>query len=158
VEKNQSDLTLIEGESIVGYRSTVAYSIRFIPKHSPDTDDIVEERKARASFFTFLAEAKANDQTALCFSEDDEHFKVDEETLSIYLFADGVKWYDDYPDVKCHISLMDLSKEWADENEYIGGAYAYMGDDMEDNVEETWGQGDYDWCCLRRFIECDWIK
>jgi len=145
----------------MGYRSTVAYSIRFIPKHSPDTDDIVEERKARASFYTFIAEAKAKEETALCFIDlksSDEHFQVDEATLQIRFFADGVKWYDDYPDVKCHEALMDLSREWTNENDYIGGAFARIGDDSDDNIEETWGQGDYDWCAVRRFVECDWIK
>lgn len=145
----------------MGYRSTVAYSIRFIPEsyNTPESPDDAE--KARGTFYTFLADAKGNDETALCF-QDTEHFKVDEKNLTITFFAEGVKWYDDYPDVKCHNALMDLSREWADDgdcsNPYIGGAYARIGDDMEDTAEECWGQGDYEWCCVRRFIECDWVS
>jgi hypothetical protein len=144
----------------MGYRSTVAYSIRFIPETT--TASIKEEdiEKAKKTFFTFIAEAKAKEETALCFT-DNEHFKVDEENLAIYFLAEGVKWYDDYPDVKCHEALMDLSREWADDddcsNPYIGGCLARVGDEMDDNVEEVWGQGDYDWCAIRRYVECDWI-
>jgi len=143
----------------MGYRSTVAYTIRFIPKHSPDTDDIVEERKARASFFTFLAEAKDNEDTALCFSEDEEdHLDIDEEKLEFRFFAEYVKWYEDYPDVKCHEALMEMSKEWADENDCIGGAFARVGENSDDNTEDCWGTGDYEWCYLSRSVNCDWIK
>lgn len=145
----------------MGYRSTVAYSIRFIPPREDEPEKGLTAENCKATFYTFLAEAKANEDTALCFSEDDEHFEVDESDLSIKFFADGVKWYDDYPDVKCHEALMDLSREWADDgdcsNPYIGGAMARVGEDSEDNVEEVWGQGDYDWCAVRRFVECDWM-
>jgi hypothetical protein len=91
----------------MGYRSTVAYTIRFIPRHSPDTDDIEEERKAKSSFYLFLAEAKANVDTSLCFSDkESDVFKVDEENLQIRFFAEGVKWYESYPDVQCHEALI----------------------------------------------------
>jgi len=143
----------------MGYRSTVAYSIRFIPRLSEiqTTDDEIE--KAKATFFTFLAEAKANEDTAGAFL--DEDLKVDEEKLAIYFFADNVKWYESYEDVKCHEALLDLSKEWADDgdcsNPYIGGAFARIGEEMEDNVEEVWGQGDYDWISVHRSMSCDWM-
>lgn len=135
----------------MGYRSTVAYSIRFVG--SDDT-------RNKQAFFTFIAEAKSKPETALCFSDDEsEHFEVDQTKLEIRFFADGVKWYDDYPDVKCHNALMDLSKDWlADhENDVMGGAFARVGEDSEDNIEEVWGLGDYDWCYLSRQVICDWL-
>lgn len=134
---------------IMGYRSTVAYSIRFVG------DD---DTKNRQSFYTFIAEAKADEDTALCFQEEDEHFEVDEANLQIRFFADGVKWYeDDYPDVKCHMALIEKSQEWTDDNDAIGGAYARVGENADDSVEEVWGQGDYDWCYLSRQVICDWL-
>jgi len=142
----------------MGYRSTVAYTIRFIPKHSPDTDDIEEERKAKSSFYLFLAEAKANVDTSLCFTDTD-CFVVDEVKLQIRFFADGVKWYEGYPDVQCHEALIELSKSWADDdtsNPYIGGAFARTGEDTTDIIEETWGQGDYDWVGVNRSVYVDW--
>jgi hypothetical protein len=144
----------------MGYRSTVAYTIRFIPRHSPDTDDIEEERKAKSSFYLLLAEAKANVDTSLCFTDTD-CFEVDEEKLQIRFFAESVKWYEDYPDVKCHEALIDLSKSWADDdtsNPYIGGAFARVGEDTNDNVEEIWGQGEYSWVGVNRSVYADWYE
>jgi hypothetical protein len=142
----------------MGYRSTVAYTIRFIPRHSPDTDDIEEERKAKSSFYLLLAEAKANVDTSLCFTDTD-CFEVDEEKLQIRFFAESVKWYEDYPDVKCHEALIDLSKSWADDdtsNPYIGGAFARVGEDLTDIQEECWGQGEYQWISIARSVCVDW--
>jgi len=142
----------------MGYRSTVAYTIRFIPRHSPDTDDIEEERKAKSSFYLLLAEAKANVNTALCFSDTD-CLEVLEDKLEIRFFAESVKWYESYPDVACHEALIELSKSWADDdtsNPYIGGAFARVGEDTNDNVEEVWGQGDYGWVGINRSVYADW--
>jgi len=144
----------------MGYRSTVAYTIRFIPRHSPDTDDIEEERKAKSSFYLLLAEAKAKETTALCFTDTD-CFVVDEEKLQIRFFAEGVKWYESYPDVACHEALIELSKSWADDdtsNPYIGGAFARVGEDANDNVEEIWGQGEYSWVGVNRSVYADWYE
>jgi len=142
----------------MGYRSTVAYTIRFIPRHSPDTDDIEEERKAKSSFYLLLAEAKANVNTALCFSDTD-CLEVLEDKLEIRFFAESVKWYESYPDVACHEALIELSKSWADDdtsNPYIGGAFARVGEDTNDNVEEVWGQGEYGWVGVNRSVYADW--
>jgi hypothetical protein len=144
----------------MGYRSVVAYTIRFIPRLSEiqTTDDEIE--KAKASFYTFLANAKANEDTAGAFL--DEDLKVDEDNLALYFYAGHVKWYESYPDVKCHEALVDLSKEWADDgdcsNPYIGGAFARIGEETDDMVEECWGQGDYDWIIINRSMECDWMN
>jgi hypothetical protein len=142
----------------MGYRSTVAYTIRFIPPREDDVEKGLTFEHCKATFFTFLAEAKANEDTALCFSDDD--LEIDEDKLQFRLYASGVKWYEDYPDVKCHEALMDLSREWSDDgdcsNPYIGGAFARVGESSEDNTEDCWGQGDYDWCYLTRDIVCDW--
>jgi hypothetical protein len=146
----------------MGYRSTVAYTIRFIPRHSPDTDDIEEERKAKSSFYLLLAEAKANVNTALCFSEkESDVFKVIEEDLELRFFAEGVKWYETYPDVACHEALIELSKSWVGDdtsNPYVGGAFARVGEDANDNVEEIWGQGEYSWVGVNRSVYADWYE
>jgi len=142
----------------MGYRSTVAYTIRFIPRHSPDTDDIEEERKAKSSFYLLLAEAKANENTAGCFADTD-CLEVLEDKLEIRFFAESVKWYESYPDVQCHEALIELSKSWADDdtsNPYVGGAFARVGEDTNDNVEEVWGQGDYGWVGINRSVYADW--
>ena len=144
----------------MGYRSTVAYTIRFIPPREDEPEKGLTAENCKATFYTFLADAKAGAETGGAFT--DEDIKIDEDNLALYFYAGHVKWYESYPDVKCHEALMDLSKEWADDgdcsNPYIGGAFARIGEEMEDMVEECWGQGDYDWITINRSMECDWMN
>jgi hypothetical protein len=139
----------------MGYRSTVAYSIRFVPKEN--TEEEIE--RIKASFYTFIAEAKSKETTAGAFA--DEDIKINEDNCAIYFYAGDVKWYESYPDVQCHEALLNLSKEWADDgdcsNPFIGGAFARIGEEMEDVVEECWGEGDYDWISVSRSMHCDWM-
>lgn len=141
----------------MGYRSTVAYTIRFeIPSYNkPEEKEDPED--AKRSFYTFLAEAKANEDTALCFT-DTECFEVDEEKLQFRFFAEEVKWYESYPDVACHEALISLSKSWVDDNNFIGGAFARVGEDTNDNVDEVWGQGEYGWVGINRSVYADWCE
>jgi hypothetical protein len=144
----------------MGYRSTVAYSIRFIPPREDDIEKGISAECCKGTFYTFLADAKANEDTAGAFL--DEDLKIDEEKLAIYFYAGHVKWYESYPDVACHEALIELSKEWADDGDcsspYIGGAFARIGEEMEDTTEECWGNGDYDWISVSRSMHCDWLE
>ena len=112
----------------MGYRSDVAYTIRFV------SDD---DTKNRQSFYTFLAEAKSKAATAACFTEETgqwSEFVVDEKQFRINFYAEGVKWYESYEDVKCHEALVSLAKEWADEsdNPEIGYKFVRIGEDDDD--------------------------
>jgi hypothetical protein len=143
----------------MGYRSEVAYTIRFIPTN----DDFVAQHriKAKDSFYTFLAEAKANAETALAFGwmwskEQGDGMVIDEENLSINFTAVHVKWYDEYPEAKANNKLFDLAQEWEEDNEYIGGIFVRIGESMDDVIEECWGTGDYEWLSVTRDIQKDW--
>ena len=147
----------------MGYRSDVAYTIRFVPTQ----DDFVAQHriKAKESFYTFLAEAKSKPETSGAFNwvwvkEDGNGMVIDEENLSINFIAYHVKWYDGYADVDSHTKLFELAVEWADEkgtnNEYIGVVFVRIGEGSDDNVEECHGTGDYDWLSVSRRIEKDW--
>ena len=144
----------------MGYRSTVAYTIRFVPVEQEGIDFVMAEERARGAFFTFITEAKSKDTVAGAFL--DEDLVVDEENLQIRFFAENVKWYESYEDVQCHESLMGLSHEWADDDDctcpYIGGAFARIGEETQDTVEEVWGEGDWDWISISRSMHCDWLK
>lgn len=154
----------------MGYRSIVAYTIRFTPLISLEaesdrliTDSPTDEElnQCKASFNVFLAEAKSK----LSGAFDDKCLTVDMDNMAINFFADYVKWYEDYDDVKCHEALMDLSKEWAEEsdvpfkggNKNIGGIFMRIGEEMDDIVEEGWGEHDWDWLSIRRSIVADWM-
>jgi hypothetical protein len=144
----------------MGYRSIVAYTIRFVPVEQDGIDFVMAEERAKGAFFTFLTEAKSKDTIAGAFL--DEDLKVDEENLTINFFADNVKWYESYPDVQCHECLMGLAHEWADDDDctcpYIGGAFVRIGEELQDTVQDIWGEGDYDWIEVHRTMSCDWMK
>lgn len=147
----------------MGYRSTVAYTIRFTPipdrqegSISPTDEELA---KCKASFYTFLAEAKVK-----CSGAFAESFgvDVDEPNMAINFLADGVKWYEDYEDVKAHTSLYELSQAWADDddenrNRNIGGIFVRIGEEADDIVEEAWGEHDWEWLHPSRQIICDWM-
>jgi len=146
----------------ISYRSTVAYTIRFTPFPSPQeaekgefpSDKDIE--LAKESFYTFLAEAKVKFSGAV----NDDGMRVDEGNLALNFLAYDVKWYESYEDVQVHENLISLSKEWADEGETanpnIGGIFMRIGEEMDDMVEEGWGEHDWDWMRIHRQIEVDW--
>jgi hypothetical protein len=144
----------------MGYRSMVAYTIRFTPIPDPQAVDGAEYadafdvKQCKASFYTFLAEAKS--KFSGCFTEE-FGVKVDEFNFALNFFADHVKWYEDYEDVKAHNALQDLAKSWADENKHIGGIFMRIGEEMDDIVEEAWGEHDWEWLSIRREIVADWM-
>jgi hypothetical protein len=35
-------------------------------------------------------------------------------------------------------------------------AWTSAGEEMEDNTEEAWGEGDYQWISVNRYMYCDW--
>jgi hypothetical protein len=137
-----------KGVASMGYRSDVAYTIRF----SGANDD-----KARQSFYTFLAEAKANEDTAGCFTEEDEAFQVVESAWTINFHAEYVKWNESFNDVSCHEALLKLAMGWVDdENECIGYFFARIGEEIND-IEETFGGNwESDWVVISRQIAVDW--
>jgi hypothetical protein len=132
----------------MGYRSDVAYTIRFSGE---------DDTKVKQSFYTFLAEAKANPAIAGCFSDDEEHFKVIEATYTINFHADDVKWYESYEDVQCHEALMKQALAWIDdENECIGYIFARIGEEVNDTEQNYGGNWDDDWLYLKRELVLDW--
>lgn len=144
----------------MGYRSTVAYTIRFtpIPDNNVDSPTNEEIKKCESSFYTFLAEAKVKFSGAF----DDKCLVVDAPNMAINFLAQDVKWYEGYDDVQVHENLISLSKEWADEgetaNRHIGGIFIRIGEEIDDLIEEYWGEHDWDWIQMSREIHCDWVK
>jgi len=70
----------------MGYRSSVAYKIKF---------------EDEGQWNVFLLETKSKPETRLCF--EDESLSVVHDKQEIRFVVDGAKWYEDYEDVKCHI-------------------------------------------------------
>ena len=85
----------------MGYRSDVAYTIRFVDDHDTNNEQ---------SFYTFLLEAKANPQLQIALAE----VEVDAKKQMFTFSANDVKWYESYPDVTSHMALVNLAEDWAD--------------------------------------------
>ena len=139
----------------MGYRSQVAYTIRFTAQAQNNVDSPTEEEvnQCKESFYTFLAEAKVK-----CSGVFGDGVIVDEYNFALNFSAEDVKWYEDYEDVKAHEALQELSKSWVEnENKHIGGIFMRIGEEMDDIVEEGWGEHDWDWLSLRREIVADWM-
>lgn len=137
----------------MGYRSSVAYTIRF----TGDDDKAIEQ-----SFYCFLADAKVKFPSAIS----DEAMKVDEKNRALNFYADDVKWYEDFEDVKCHMALLQLAQDWAENvdekdgvtkgNEHIGGIFVRVGEETDDITEECFGEYDWDWVRVSRQVIVDW--
>ena len=130
----------------MGYRSDVAYTIRF----AHDDDKV-----AKQSFFTFLAEAKAQPLYATALEEVD----TDEKKLAFYFYAADTKWYYSFPDVNSHVALVKLARSWCEDADGDGScAYIFMrlGEDDDDCERECGGDYGYDWINLERRLATDW--
>jgi hypothetical protein len=150
----------------MGYRSTVAYTIRFTPIPSNNVDLATEEeiKECKESFYCFLAEAKVKFPSAIS----DSAITMDEKNFALNFFADDVKWYEDYEDVKCHMSLLQLAQSWVDDvdekngetkgNKHIGGIFVRVGENADDITEEAFGEHDWDWIGVRRQVYADWME
>ena len=133
----------------MGYRSDVAYTIRFVDDHDTNNEQ---------SFYTFLAEAKSNPRCALALEQVD----IREKYKEINFNAEDVKWYESYADVDSHTALFNQARSWAEQVREgtlhcsIGAIFMRIGESTDD-IEEI-AEGDYNWEWMRisRQIITDW--
>lgn len=127
----------------MGYRSEVAYKIKFEKKED---------------FWGFIAEAKLDPDTALCFEEEEKpYFEVLEDEYEIRFYCDSVKWYSEYDEVKAHEALFDKARQRCDEDDVaVDGAFCRVGEEMEDLTEEYFGTDPYDMVRISRGVSIDW--
>jgi hypothetical protein len=137
----------------MGYRSDVAYKIKF--------DD-------EGQWNVFLLEAKSKPETRACF--EDEDLTVVHEEREIRFSACAVKWYPDYPDVKCHHILMELCDEYNERQEknFVDGGttnikepvvsylFRRIGEEEDDIEHQCGGDPDWDWIELNRSLQVNW--
>lgn len=128
----------------MGYRSDVAYKIRF-----DKADD----------FWGFLAEAKLDPSTAMCFGDEwkDDGFEVDEQHFEIRLLCGDVKWYEEYEEVACHMNLWKKARDRCDEHSVeVDGAYCRIGEESDDVDERYFGNDPWDMVRISRQVVVDW--
>lgn len=137
----------------MGYRSDVAYKIKF---------DNAEQ------WNVFLIEAKSKPETRMCF--EDESLTVVHDKQEIRFLAEGVKWYGDYEDVKCHHKLFELCDEYNERQEkafidarepsitppWASYLFRRIGEQDDDIEDLHGGDPDWDWVFLSRQLVVDW--
>jgi hypothetical protein len=129
----------------MGYRSDIAYKIRF---------------EKEEDFWGFIAESKLDPDTALCFDreENEGKFLVDEQKYEICFLAEGWKWYDDYPEVKCHQALWEKAEERSEVlHVAVDGAWCRVGEESDDVNERYFGNDPYDMVHISRQVIVDWM-
>jgi hypothetical protein len=131
----------------MGYRSHVAYTIRFT-----DDDDTMNTQ----SFYTFIAEAKSKDACRAALEE----CKIDEQKLQINFHREDVKWYDTYSYVQNHEELLLLASDtietYEDLKECIGYVFTRIGENDDDTEWKANGKYDTNWLWVKREITKDW--
>jgi hypothetical protein len=130
----------------MGYRSDVAYTIRF---------------KKEEDYHLFILEAKAKPETAGALDEctcicNEFHHRIDYREESI-------KWYDTFPEVAMHESLIDQADEWVKETDgalgsgtfgqyRLGYVFVRVGEDDNDTERREGGYNAYEWLSITRQI------
>ena len=136
-------------EIAMGYRSDVAYTIRFTDDHDTNNNQ---------SFYTFLMEAKANPRCAIALAE----VEIDYKHKAFRFIAHDVKWYESYPDVDSHTALFEQAKDWVQQTLdqqihcTLGAIFTRVGEQTDDVEEIAVGDYDFDWISVDRKIITDW--
>ena len=148
----------------MGYRSEVAYGVK--------VDDIVwadnatEEEKnlsADGLFLLMLTEMQQDEVASKCFDsthEINEYLTIDKERRTIAFYADSLKWYDSYEDVKAHERLYQIMVEYAEmydskqgmENP-VSASFTRIGEDIDDLEERGAGYDPWSIMSITRGIE-----
>ena len=110
----------------MGYRSEVAYVIRFGSKTDMDTFVALQLTKADEWITQALKELSVVD--------------ADQPNPVLYFYADSVKWYDGYKDVEAHKTLMNEVVELFPD---AGWHFIRCGEETDDITDECDG-GDTD--------------
>ena len=136
----------------MGYRSLVAYTIRFVG------DD---DKRSEQSFSIFLAEVKSKIPSLWVSNEEHTIHEWLEINMVDWQFnfytPHDIKWYPDYAEVKAHMALWDLAREFHEDNETIVGQYIEIGENADDITKKEFGDLEEDYISLSRKISCDWL-
>jgi len=111
----------------MGYRSEVAYVIKFKDKTDLDTFIGVQLTKADKDITEALKELTQIETTQT------EQY--------LFFYACDVKWYDDYPDVKVHHKFMEEAVDMFDEACWL---FLRCGEQADDIQEESDGEDGWD--------------
>jgi hypothetical protein len=120
----------------MGYRSEVAYEICF---HDPNNPEV-----AFADYHRFAnmlkTDSRFNDIAAGVGQNDSEgQFYMNDYKQALCMYADHIKWYEDYEWVRQHVRLMEVV---ADKDEFPTANFIFLrlGENDDDVEHEFHGQ------------------
>jgi hypothetical protein len=98
----------------------------------------------------FKVQAKLDDKYKICWEDlvettttpSSARLEFNDEKAYIRFEAHDVKWYEDYPDVKCHHALLDLAEEYAEKYECVSWQFVRVGEEVDDIESKYGGNGD----------------
>ena len=107
----------------MGYRSDVAYKIKFFDKETMAV--FLAEAKSKEEYKEAIEDIKGDRRNGL---------EINEDGLYISYYMSDAKWYDEYSYVQAHTDLVDLARQYhEDGNSKVEYAFARIGEEMEDN-------------------------
>ena len=148
----------------MGYRSDVAYGVR-VDEVNLGENATEEEKNLSADgiFLLMLTEMQGDEVAKKCFdstNDINDYLTIDKEARTIKFYADSVKWYDSYEDVKCHERLYHIMEEYANlynssasmENP-VSCSFTRIGEEVEDIEERGSGYDPWSIMSVYRGIE-----
>jgi hypothetical protein len=121
----------------MGYRSDVGYAIVF---RASGDDSSPKHEKAFAEFSHFVEHLRTYRETC---SEEFRQMQIDKDKLIISYQAEHIKWYEDYPIVQWHNSLLEKVKTYETGNYRFVRIGEETDDIEEDNHSPTAHMWDY---------------
>lgn len=113
----------------MGYRSEVAYVIKFGDQEKLDTFVALQLTKANGLVNESLKELRQIETTG--------------DMQYLFFYAADVKWYDDYADVQVHHKFMEEAVEMFDDCAWV---FLRCGEQADDIQEEADGEDGWDLC------------
>ena len=147
----------------MGYRSDVAYGVRVDEVNL--SENATEEEKnlsADGIFLLMLTEMQQDEVAKKCFdstNEINDYLTINKENRSIKFYADSLKWYDNYKDVKAHERLYEIMEEYAEQygsetmNNPVSCAFIRIGEETDDVEERGGGYDPWNIMYVSRSIE-----
>lgn len=148
----------------MGYRSEVAYGVKI--DDIEFNDKATEEETSLSAdgiFLLMLTEMKQDPIAGKCFDDTYDinvHLTVNKEHRTILFNESGLKWYDNYDDVKAHERLYQIMEEYAELYDSMQGmvnpvscSFTRIGEEADD-IEER-GSGFDPWSIMSVYSGID---
>ena len=147
----------------MGYRSEVAYGVR-VDEVNLGENATEEEKNLSADgiFLLMLTEMQGDEVAKKCFdstNEINDYLTINKENRTIKFYADSLKWYDNYKDVKAHERLYEIMEEYAEQygsetmNNPVSCAFIRIGEETDDVEERGGGYDPWNIMYVSRSIE-----